>query len=183
MEWRDPPALIAPIELGAIIMQTHPKSLTNAARRLRYRLKMSGIAARVHARPIPSLKECTITIVLDNPTPHQVARAERYASRYFTTSFTGRSEQQPTPPDDRTPKVAHMIVKCKYSDEVRQEALDAICEAHSLDYIDLNDMPYSINVNGLTVCTYNYLIDTLEGIGQAANVEFWSKRKQQELAS
>lgn len=164
-------------------MQTNPKSHINAARRLRYRLKMDGITARVHARPVPSLEECTITIVLENPTPYQVARTEHYASSYFTTSFVGRSEQQPTPPDGDTPKAAHMVVKCKYSDEVRQEALDVICETHGLDYIDLNDMPYSINVNGLTVCTYNYLMDTLEGMGQAVKVGFWSKRKQQELAS
>lgn len=110
------------------------------AKAIRQHLKAEGYNATVR-----SSKSGSVDVALLNPTPAQVAEVEQFVKQYKAGTFDGMQDMYIYTNDNDLPQAKYIFVYAKFTDDLKQLALDALCEHHGIKPITLAEVAFCAN--------------------------------------
>lgn len=155
-------------------MSEHAK----AAKEVRAMLKANGLVAKVKASAASMTSSLSIT--LEDVTPWTYDAVEKAVSKYQYGSFNGMTDMYSNDNQDHTiPQVRFVSVNTTFNDDLKQQALDKICEVYEIPSYTLAEAP-----DMLPIDHFNYALNTQSMIRSVLNntlpqyyreVQFWTK--------
>ena len=162
------------------IMATIKKEMSEhakAAKEVRNLLKANKVEAKVKASAASMTSSLHITLF--DSTPWTYNAVEKEVSKYQYGSFNGMEDLYTNDNTNDLPQVKYVSVSVKFNDDLKQQALDKICEVYEIPSYKLAEAP-----DMLPIDHFNYPMNTASMIRSVLSeslpayyreVKFWVK--------
>ena len=157
-------------------MATTKKEMTEhakAAKEVRALLKANNVTGKVRA------SSNKLVIVLEDVSPWTYDAVEKELNKYQYGSFNGMTDMYTNDNTNDLPQVRFVFVNVTFNDELKQKALDKICEVYEIPSYTLAEAP-----DMLPIDHFSYALNTESMIRAVLaeslplyykEVKFWNK--------
>ena len=154
-------------------MSEHAK----AAKEVRAMLKAHNVEAKVKASSASMTTSLTVTLIDAAPWTYNAVTKE--VNKYQYGSFDGMTDMYTNDNTNDLPQVRFVFVDTKFNEDLKQQALDKICEVYEIPSYTLSEAP-----DMLPIDHFNYPMNTQSMIRSVLNdslpmyyreVKFWTK--------